>query len=57
MYENSVAKSVKVFQLKKEQGWSEEEFDLATRFVQFLVILSIFVTEFNTIPNDIGCLF
>jgi hypothetical protein len=31
MYESSVAKSVKVFQMKREYGWTEEDFDMTTR--------------------------
>ena len=31
MYEAAVAKSVKMFQIRKEQNWSEEEFEVAVR--------------------------
>lgn len=33
LYEKSVAKSVKVFQLRRELNWSDEDFELAVRYV------------------------
>ncbi|KAL4226800.1 Peroxisomal acyl-coenzyme A oxidase 1 [Mactra antiquata] len=46
LYEHSVAKSVKVFQLRKEYGWSEEDYDLATRILNFDFALSLHHTMF-----------
>lgn len=46
MYEASVEKSVKVFQLRREQNWSEEDFEMATRILNYDFALSLHHTMF-----------
>ncbi|XP_060576845.1 peroxisomal acyl-coenzyme A oxidase 1-like [Ruditapes philippinarum] len=46
MYESSVAKSVKVFQMKREYGWTEEDFDMTTRILNYDFALSLHHTMF-----------
>lgn len=49
MYESSVEKSVKVFQFKREQNWSEEDFEMATRFVvwYFMLVLDKIIFSYT----------
>ncbi|XP_053377016.1 peroxisomal acyl-coenzyme A oxidase 1-like [Mercenaria mercenaria] len=46
MYESSVAKSVKVFQMKREQNWSEEDFEMTARILNYDFALSLHHTMF-----------
>ncbi|WAR25224.1 ACOX1-like protein [Mya arenaria] len=45
-YESSVAKSVKVFELRREYNWSEEDFDLINRILNYDFALSLHHTMF-----------